>query len=139
MAEVIAGAVAEGLPVAVPIEGAEQVHKGNCSTNGVAFPEPFTEQVVNLNQDPAGAKIRLQRSNRYRQMRIATDEKPDPKYLQMFRDAGMRWRGQEKAWSIQLDRDAAWRTALDIERLFYDVANGIREDNGLSAVRVQSR
>ncbi len=138
-AEILPGPPGDGLPMAIPANSGDFDQQELDHDDRTPIPDPFSQHQINLTADSNGPKIRLQRSNRYRQMRIVTDEKPAAKYLQAFRDAGMKWRNEDKAWTIQLEKDAAWRTALDIERVFLDVANGIRQDNGLPEIQPLGR
>ncbi len=157
VAAIVSDVAAEGVPVAMPVHGETTSSLTATPTSDIAVsapvvtrpesateekpeyaPDPFDQASIRLTDDPKGPVIRLQRSQRYRQMRIQLDEKPESKYLQMFREAGMKWRGQDQAWSIQLDRDAPWRTALDIEKLFFTVGNAIREENGLRPIQALS-
>lgn len=57
----------------------------------------------------------------------------------MLKEDGWRWRGQEAGWTKQLDKVARWGTQADAERLFKEVANALRAENGLEPVTEYGR
>lgn len=96
-----------------------------------------------------GRVLRLSRSERWQQMRIeflAGKEGVDPKPkaedgdTQWLKDHGWRWRGEEKAWTRQLDRntDENWaargNSDQEAHEQFVELANRIRQRNGCEPV-----
>jgi hypothetical protein len=96
-----------------------------------------------------GRALRLSRSERWQQMRIefiATNEGVDPKPksedgdTQWLREHGWRWRGEEKAWTRQLDKntDENWaargNSDLEAHEQFVELANRIRQRNSMEPV-----
>jgi hypothetical protein len=76
-------------------------------------------------------KMHLGRSDKFKQMQIRFDHKPDEQYLARLRDAGWKWRDADKMWTIQLDHDARWQTQAAAEKLFAEIGNAIRAEQGL--------
>lgn len=89
---------------------------------------------INLGDTNASPKMHLGRSNGFQQMQLRFDEKPDAETIQKLRDAGWKYRGQEKVWSLQLDPEARATTQLNAERLFSEIGNAIRAGKGLAPV-----
>lgn len=96
-----------------------------------------------------GRILRLSRSERWQQMRIeflpgkeGVDPKPKAEDgdTQWLKDHGWRWRGEEKAWTRQLDRntDENWaargNSDLEAHEQFVELANRIRQRNGQEPV-----
>jgi hypothetical protein len=100
----------------------------------VKQPDPFAIEEISLSDERDGPKMRLYRNQRFQQVAIQLDEKPDARYTALLRDAGFRWRGDDKVWTKQIDRDARWRTQAEAEKLFREIGNGIRGDRGLDPV-----
>lgn len=97
-------------------------------------PDPRGSWRIRLSPDEDAPYMYLLRNNRYQQVDIAFDEKPEEKHLQMLRDEGFRWRRDEGVWAKQLDRDAKWRTQADAEELFREIANDIRQARGMEPI-----
>jgi len=95
---------------------------------------PHAFQSIALSDANDGPMMRLLRSNQFQQMQMQFDEKPDEKYRQMLTQQGWKWRGEEKVWSKQLDKDNRWRVHADAEKLFNEIGSAIRADKGLSAI-----
>jgi len=95
---------------------------------------PFPFRSIALSDTAHGPKMRLLRSNKFQQMQMQFDEKPDEKYRQMLIQQGWKWRIEEKVWSKQLDQENRWRVQADAERLFNEIGSAIRADKGLSAI-----
>jgi hypothetical protein len=98
-------------------------------------PDPMPIETITLGDTNDAPKMRLFRNQRFNQMAIQLDEKPDAKYTGMLRDAGFRWRQDDKVWTKQMPREEKWKTQADAERLFRDIANGIRADRGFEPVQ----
>lgn len=96
-----------------------------------------------------GRILRLSRSDRWQQLRIefiAAKEGVDPKPktedgdTQWLREHGWRWRGEEKAWTRQLDKNteenwaARGNSDLEAHEQFVELANRIRARKGLEPV-----
>jgi hypothetical protein len=115
----------------------EQVlEEARAQTNGdgqsrARVPDPFWFDSVALSDEKDGPRMYLGRSRARREMQMAFDEKPDDATLQALREAGFRWNGSHKVWTLHLERDVEWRGHADAERLFKNIANTIREKNGL--------
>ena len=98
-------------------------------------PDPFEMESITLGDERGDPRMRLYRNQRYSQMAIQFDERPDARYTKMLTDAGYRWRPVEKVWTHQLNPDARWRTQAEAEHLFRRIGNAIREDKGLGPVQ----
>jgi hypothetical protein len=97
-----------------------------------ADPLPFAS--ITLGESNNAPKMRLFRSQRFQQMALQFDEKPDVKYTEMLREAGYRWRGDDKVWTRQINRTEKWKSHADAERIFSEIGNSIRADKGLEPV-----
>lgn len=97
-------------------------------------PDPLPFASISLSERNDGPKMRIFRSQRFQQMALQFDEKPDAKYTEMLRDAGFRWRGDDKVWTRQIPREEKWKSHADAERLFTEIGNSIRADKGLEPV-----
>jgi hypothetical protein len=104
----------------------------------VTRPDPFNEMIIALSNDNDGPKTRLYRNQRFQQMAIQFDEKPDESIRQKLRDDGWTWRSAEGAWTKQLgDRPSeTHRNALE---LLASIANDIRQANGLEPVTMPAQ
>jgi hypothetical protein len=89
-----------------------------------------------MNDSPS---MRLFRSEKYQQMQIQFDEKPDERYRTRLREAGWKWRTAEQVWTKQFEPGARWRTPADAEKLFAEIGNAIRAERGLPPVRGAGR
>jgi hypothetical protein len=121
--------------------GAVEVPDDGDQERRVSLPDPHWSDSISLTNAKDGPRIHLGRSRRYRQMLIAFDVKPEGEVggqvLATLRDQGWRYHAKDKAWTVQLERGAEWRTAADAEKLFRDVGNTLREANGLPPVGQQ--
>jgi hypothetical protein len=97
-----------------------------------AAPEPFGIQSIALSPENDGPRMRLLRSNKYQQIQIQFDDKPDEAVRARLNAEGWKWRSVEKVWTKQLDPDARWRTHADAERLFKELGDAIRVERGLA-------
>jgi hypothetical protein len=62
------------------------------------------------------------------------DEKPDDKYLALLKAEGWTDRTErEGIWTKQVEL-GQWEPVVNAERLFKEIANGIRQDRGLEPV-----
>jgi hypothetical protein len=67
-------------------------------------------------------------------MQIHFDERPDEKYLTALKAEGWTDRTQrEGIWTRQVE-PGQWEPVVKAERLFKEIANGIRQDKGLEPV-----
>jgi hypothetical protein len=98
-----------------------------------ADPRPII--TINLADDLGGPKAELLRSYQFKQMQIRfTGERPDEKYRTVLHKAGWRDRTEsEGIWTKQVPT-GMWQPVADAERLFKEIANGIRVDKGLPKV-----
>lgn len=94
------------------------------------MPDPHPYARINLGDDQS---MRLWRNERKAELAITFTEKPEPQYTQMLKEAGFRWRGEDKAWVKPMDRDQKWRATADAEKAFHAVGDAIREAKGLNA------
>ncbi|MCE9564617.1 MAG: hypothetical protein K8U57_21495 [Planctomycetes bacterium] len=107
-------------------------------------PDPFPMEQITLGEDNEAPKMRLYRNNRLREMAIQFDSKPvgpegeEGKYLDMLREAGFRWSQNDAVWTQRIDPEEKWRTHAAAEKVFREVGNAIRADQGLEPVAVQS-
>lgn len=99
----------------------------------VSNPDPHDIDQITLGDTKDSPRMRLLRSSKFDQMQIRFDVKPDKKYRDRLADAGWRWRNEEGVWTIQLDKDARWRTQADAEALFREIGSAARADLGLPA------
>ncbi len=97
-------------------------------------PDPMPFASITLGDRNDAPKMRLFRSQRFQQVALQFDEKPDAKYTEMLREAGFRWRGDDKVWTRQIPREEKWKSHADAERLFAAIGNAIRADKGLEPV-----
>lgn len=120
-------------PTEVPAEQAQ--------VTGEAATVPGRKPIVTPDPRPAmsaslgdGKRIQLLRSHHYKQMQIRSDVSLDEKYQHMLAEAGWRDRTEEEGiWTKQVP-DGMWQPVADAERLFKELANGMRADRGLEAV-----
>jgi hypothetical protein len=118
-------------------EGAETQPPSGGETAGegakarVTLPDPRELEMIRLGPDNSSPSMRLYRSNRSQLMAMHFDEKPAEQYTQQLREAGWRWRQDDKVWAKKFDRDRRWATQADAEKLFRDIGNAIRADLGL--------
>ena len=100
------------------------------------MPDPFPLAAITLGAEKDSPRVRLFRSDRFKQVAIRFDEKPDPKYLDQLRDAGFRWRSDDGVWTKQFDADRRWQSVAEAEQLFARIGNALRADLGLEPVRL---
>jgi hypothetical protein len=109
-------------------------------------PDPRSIETITLGDSNLSPKMRLFINNKYQQMAIQFDNKPDAKHIERLRDEGFRFR--DGAWTKQFftreekdqldDQQKSARRArvhLEVERTFHEIANGIRHDMGLAPVQ----
>ena len=107
-------------------------------TARVRRPDPFGEMTIALSNANDGPKARLYRSQRFHQMAIQFDEKPDESIRQRLRDDGWTWRPAEGAWTKQLG-ERPGETHRQAQALFTSIANDIREVNGQEPVSIPAQ
>jgi hypothetical protein len=103
------------------------------------FADPREQKQISLGLGKDSPKLRLLRSHRFNQMQIRSDEALPDDARKKLTDAGWTERPEEGIWTRQLpprakdgeEQKAPWPIVLEAERLFHDVANGIRADRGL--------
>ena len=105
----------------------------------VRFPDPRPLKQISLGLDKDSPRLRLLRSHRFNQMQIRSDEQLPDDARNKLDAAGWTERPEEGIWTRQLpprakegeEQKAPWPIVLEAERLFHDLANGIRADRGL--------
>ena len=90
--------------------------------------------MIALTDEKDGPTMHLARNHRYQRMEMRFDENPGEEVRAALKDQGWSWKGQEKAWTLPLDREARYVEHMAAEKLFRDIGNTIREQNGLSPV-----
>jgi hypothetical protein len=101
--------------------------------------DPFGMHIIHLSPDPKGPKARLLRSNENQAMLLQFSEKPEPDIIAQLKEAGLRWEPRahsdfaKGAWILNQEPGREWQTHADAERVFQDVVNQIREENGMAA------
>jgi hypothetical protein len=107
------------------------------------LPDPFELKQAKLGAAPDSPKIALLRSYRFNQMQIRADEPLPEKHQAMLREDGWTDRTEaEGIWTKQLPKGLdgegqpreKWRDTADAERLFKQIANEIRSEQGLGPV-----
>lgn len=119
--------------------GAQSQSQPQSERAGVVTNDARGIDTILLGPSNDSPKMRLLRSNRFKQMQIAFDEKPDEQYRARLHEAGWRWRQAEGLWTVQLEPEHKWRTHADAERLFTEIGNAIRADRGLEPVQQLNR
>ena len=99
------------------------------------FADPRPVITVNLSDHQGGPSMQLLRSYRFNQMQIRFEcDKPDEKHLAKLREAGWTDRVEQiGVWTKQVP-PGQWQPVADAERVFKDIANGIRGEKGLPPV-----
>ena len=105
------------------------------------FTDPRPQKQISLGLGKDSPKLRLLRSHRFNQMQIRSDEELPAAARETLTAAGWTERPEEGIWTRQLpprakegeEQKAPWPIVLEAERLFHDLANGIRADRGLPA------
>jgi hypothetical protein len=87
---------------------------------------------ISLGAEKDAPKMTLYRSNRFNQLAIKFDEKPEEQYRLRLRAEGWRWREDEGVWTKQLDRERRATSQMEAERLFTEIGDAIRAERGLS-------
>jgi uncharacterized protein YkwD len=110
------------------------------------WPDPVSRHGIDLGD---GRWMQLSRSNRWQQMQIRfipqredVDPRPSKQDTAFLKEHSWRWRGDrnEKYWSRQLEKntpenpDARANSDRDAELQFVELANRIRQRNGLEPV-----
>jgi hypothetical protein len=123
--------VVRGSEVQPPDEHREpEAHHADQSQRRTSGPKAI--DTITLGDTNDAPKMRLFRNQRFNQMAIAFEVKPDQKYIDLLRDEGYRFR--DGGWTKQLGHEEKWKGHADAERLFYHIANSIRADKGLEPV-----
>lgn len=89
---------------------------------------------ISLGDTPGSPRVQLRRSHQFKQLQLAFDERPDEKYLAKLKEAG--WTDRTKSegiWTKQVEQ-GQWQPVADAEKLFKEIANGIRQDKGREPV-----
>ena len=106
------------------------------------LPDAREMKSINLGPDKASPRLRLLRGYRFNQMQIRSDlELPDAA-RETLAAAGWTERREEGIWTRQLpprakegeEQKPVWPVVVEAERLFHEVANGIRAEYGLPPV-----
>jgi hypothetical protein len=98
------------------------------------LPDPHSIDQISLSQAKGGPMMRLLRNHRYKKMQIMFDKRP-PKHITLqLQDAGWTYNHHDTTWSKPLGRGTEISTAIESERLFKQLANQIRESQGLDPV-----
>ena len=96
--------------------------------------DPRGMMSISLGDTPGSPRIQLRRSQKYKQLQLHFDEKPDDKYLAVLKAEGWTDRTErEGIWTKQVEL-GQWEPVVNAERLFKEIANGIRQDRGLEPV-----
>ena len=104
------------------------------STRPMVIPDPRGIMSISLGDAPGSPRVQLRRSQKYKQLQMAFDERPDEKYLVKLREAGWTDRTEsEGIWTRQVAQ-GQWQPVADAEKLFKEIANDIRQDKGLEPV-----
>ncbi len=127
-------------------EPASATHASRVTPNGerqrAKIPDPFGILGIALTDEKDGPRAHLLRSRDHNDMWIQFDENPGREITDQIKAEGFRWEprawsGDRKgAWVKPLEEGQEWRTQADAERLLRDMANQIREKNGLEPVTV---
>ncbi len=91
----------------------------------VTTPDPFKIAADLL------AGVHLFESRRDGQMAISFDQKPSEEVLGMIKDAGYRWKPQEKVWAHPVRAGSAMSTRIEAEQLYQEVRHMIRKEKGI--------
>jgi hypothetical protein len=100
-------------------------------------PDPFGATSVALTDNNDGPKVRLYRSQKFQQMAIQFDEKPDESIRQKLREDGWTWRGAEGVWTKQLG-ERPGQMHRQAEEFFQTIANELRQARGLEPVTFET-
>jgi hypothetical protein len=116
-----------------------KAHSAPKQTDKPPMADPHFFESVALTEKHDGPKLRLGRSNRHKEMLIKFDEKPGEgevgeAIFTALKDKGFRWNRDAGAWTLKMDPAQKWRAHQDAEKLFRDIGNTLREQNGLGPV-----
>jgi hypothetical protein len=104
------------------------------SKKPMVIPDPRGIMSISLGDAPGSQWVHLRRSQKFKQLQMAFDERPDEKYLVKLREAGWTDRTEsEGIWTRQV-APGRWQPVADAEKLFKEIANGIRQDKELEPV-----
>jgi hypothetical protein len=104
------------------------------------FPDPDEKQSLKLGSGKDAPRLRLLRSDRFKQMQIRSDEPLSDASQKKLKDDGWTERREEGIWTKQLhSRNAAegqeptptWRVVLKAEQFFAELAADIRREHQL--------
>ena len=98
---------------------------------------PFSATSVALSDSNDGPKARLYRNQKFQQMAIQFDEKPDESIRQRLREDGWTWRTAEAVWTKQLG-ERPGETHRKAEEFFEKIVNDIRQARGLEPTSFQT-
>lgn len=102
------------------------------------LPDPHFTEAISLTDKNDGPRIHLGRSQRHGEMLIKFDQKPEGEMADVIftalKDKGFHWNRDAKAWTMKIDPHQKWQSHQSAEKLFRDVANTLREQNGLQPV-----
>jgi len=73
----------------------------------------------------------LQEDRQLRKMQLKFDTKPSDEVRQALREAGFRWKAQNQAWEISVDREQSWPARATADTLFQQVTGMIRQELGV--------
>jgi hypothetical protein len=105
--------------------------------NQPSFAERVGQKKRPSASDPFGiatdnvAGVRLFESKQDRQMAIKFNEKPHQPVIDRLIEAGYRWNPVHRIWATPLRPDTAMATRIDAERLYQEIRQMIRAENGI--------
>jgi len=115
-------------------EAIAEERQASASRTPIVTPDPRGVMSISLGDTKGSPRAQLRRSHKYKQMQIRFDEQPDEKYLAMLKDAGWTDRTESEGIFTRQAPPGQWQAVADAERLFKEIANGIRKDKGLEPV-----
>ena len=98
----------------------------------VSPPDPFGIAKDNV------AGVRLFESKRDRQMAIMfgegrPEDKPSQAVIDKMKEAGFRWNPSGRIWAYPVRSESAMSTRIEAERLYQEVRQMIRQEQGIDA------
>jgi hypothetical protein len=109
-------------------------------------PYPDVREQKGVRISPEGDKLRLLRSDRFKQLQIKADGELPPAVQERLKAEGWKDRTEDEGiWTKQLPQPgpdgqeptpSRRKMVFDAERLFEEIANQIREDRGMPPVRL---
>ncbi|CAN5277703.1 hypothetical protein BH10PLA2_BH10PLA2_27430 [soil metagenome] len=120
-----------------PAAGSQAARNGITRKRYAPAPDPFGGHTIALTPEKDGIKARFLRSNENNAMLLQFSEKPDAEITNALKDAGLYWEPRAHsdfargAWVIKLEEGKEWRNHAHAEKVFQDVVNHIREQNGM--------